>query len=679
MGGLILAKLEDAYFIEDGSTYVLGNSLIERRWSLEEGFFATSSLKNLVTGKEWCKDGPRACHDFGYEGLIGRREGGKLVFSPLSLENVSFSVEESGGLNPHLEVIFHLIDPHPGTRIRRFYRIFPDTCAMITWAEISTENSPSGDYFLEGRRNVMDFLPLSLEGVMAGRSVEFFTRTDVNNKLVQETLFTFAQAPPMKLNGNLLFLTDRRDGEGLFILKESPVSGDRRPEILEDFIFEEDGVYTFGWGIRPEEVLPNRFHRSYGVVTGLYSGDDDQGLLALKEYQMAKYRFLPERDYMVMANPWGDGGCYERLGEDFILEELEGCARIGATHYQIDDGWQRGGALIRIVNNEVIDDDFWVIDETRFPEAFTPLAQRASELGVNLALWFAPDRNRLYRNYKRDGQILWRMYEDFDIRAFKIDALNIQTKEAEENLESLLRDLSERSNGDISFNFDVTGALDRRPGYFYLQEYGNIFLENRYTRVKGNPSNKYYPFKTLRNLWQLASYVLPQKLQVEFLNIDLNRQNYAQGHELAPENYPWEYVFAITFFANPLLWGEPSGFSDEAVARIRPLIDLHKAHREDIFSCNIFSIGDMPDGYAWTGFQAHPRKKGRGFLIVYRERHPSRNHKIGLKFLEEGDYEFELITSSSPAPKRLMSHGGTLDCTLASMNSFALYTYVREP
>ncbi len=675
MDKFILAELEDAYFIEDGSTYILGNSLIERKWSLEGGYFVTSSFKNLSTGKEWCKGNkPRNHHDFAYEGLIGRREGGKLVFSPLSIENVTFSIKESEGLNPHLEVIFHLIDPHPRTKIKRFYRIFPNTCAMVTWSEVCTENAPAGDYFLEGRRNVVDFLPLPLEKPISGRSVEFFTRSDVNNKLVQETPFT--QDSPMRLNGNLLFLTDRRDGEGLFILKESPVSGDRRPEILGDFIFEEDGVYTFGWGIRPEEALPYRFRRSYSVVTGLYSGHDDQGLLALKEYQMAKYRFLPERDYMVMANPWGDGNCYDRLGEDFILEELEGCARIGATHYQIDDGWQKGGALIRIINNEVVDDDFWTIDGNRFPEAFTPLAQRASELGVNLTLWFAPDRNRLYRNNKRDGQILWRMYKDFNIKAFKIDALNIQTKEAEENLESLLKDLAQRSNGDISFNFDVTGALDRRPGYFHLQEYGNIFLENRYTRIKGNRANKYYPFKTLRNLWQLAPYVLPQKLQVEFLNIDLNQENYEPDHELAPANYPWEYVFAITFFANPLLWGEPSGFSDEAVTRIRPLIDLHKAYREDIFSCNIFSIGDMPDGYAWTGFQAHPREDGLGYLIIYRERHPSKSHKIGLKFLEEGNYEFELITSSSPAPKFLISNGGTVECTLDSMNSFALYSYV---
>ena len=53
----------------------------------------------------------------------------------------------------------------------------------------------------------------------------------------------------------------------------------------------------------------------------------------------------------------------------------------------------------------------------------------------------------------------------------------------------------------------------RRWGYHYGNEYGNIFLENRYTDW-GN----YHPHWTLRNLWMLARTVPPQNLQIEFLN-----------------------------------------------------------------------------------------------------------------------------------------------------------------
>lgn len=44
---------------------------------------------------------------------------------------------------------------------------------------------------------------------------------------------------------------------------------------------------------------------------------------------------------------------------------------------------------------------------------------------------------------------------------------------------------------------DLTNG--RRVGYHWFTEYGNIFMENRYTDW-GN----YYPYKTLRNIWQLS-------------------------------------------------------------------------------------------------------------------------------------------------------------------------------
>lgn len=50
---------------------------------------------------------------------------------------------------------------------------------------------------------------------------------------------------------------------------------------------------------------------------------------------------------------------------------------------------------------------------------------------------------------------------------------------------------------------DLTNG--RRVGYHWFTEYGNIFLENRYTDW-GN----YYPYKTMRNLWQLSRYTAPE-------------------------------------------------------------------------------------------------------------------------------------------------------------------------
>ena len=107
--------------------------------------------------------------------------------------------------------------------------------------------------------------------------------------------------------------------------------------------------------------------------------------------------------------------------------------------------------------------------------------------------------------------------------------------------------LDETGNNAV-FNLDVTAG--RRGGYHYFNEFGNLFLENRYTDWQN-----YYPDTTLRNLWMLSKYVPSRNLQIEFLNKWRNAGKY-EGDPFAPSNYSFEYLFAITMAAQPLAWFE---------------------------------------------------------------------------------------------------------------------------
>lgn len=69
-----------------------------------------------------------------------------------------------------------------------------------------------------------------------------------------------------------------------------------------------------------------------------------------------------------------------------------------------------------------------------------------------------------------------------------------------------------------------------------FNEYGNVFLENRYTDWQN-----YYPYWTLRNLWMLSKYVPAERLQIEFLNKWRNAGKYA-GDRFAPANYGFGYL-----------------------------------------------------------------------------------------------------------------------------------------
>ena len=89
----------------------------------------------------------------------------------------------------------------------------------------------------------------------------------------------------------------------------------------------------------------------------------------------------------------------------------------------------------------------------------------------------------------------------------------------------------------------------RRGGYHYFNEYGNLFLENRYTDWQN-----YYPYTTLRNLWMLSKYVPAAKIQIEFLTNGGMLTN-TRGYVWTCY-YSFDYLFAITMAAQPLAWFE---------------------------------------------------------------------------------------------------------------------------
>jgi len=58
----------------------------------------------------------------------------------------------------------------------------------------------------------------------------------------------------------------------------------------------------------------------------------------LRIYQRNLRIHRPSRDEMVLMNTWGDRGQDTRVREKFALAELEAGAKLGITHFQLDDG-----------------------------------------------------------------------------------------------------------------------------------------------------------------------------------------------------------------------------------------------------------------------------------------------------------------------------------------------------
>jgi alpha-galactosidase len=142
---------------------------------------------------------------------------------------------------------------------------------------------------------------------------------------------------------------------------------------------------------------------------------------------------------------------------------------------------------------------------------------------------------------------------------------------------------------------------------------GPIFVENRYTDF-----HRYWPHQTLRNLWQLAQYIDPLRLRMEFLNNERNTNQYAND-PLAPSAYSPDCLFATVMCANPLGWFEASNLSSNYIESVSNLVRIWNQNRSELQSGNMIPIGSVPDGVNWTGFASVSSGRSSGFLLVFRE------------------------------------------------------------
>jgi hypothetical protein len=341
-------------------------------------------------------------------------------------------------------------------------------------------------------------------------------------------------------------------------------------------------------------------------------------------------------------------------------------------------------------------------DPAKFPNGFGPLCKRAKELGVKLELWMVPtrldgaldvlkehpdwvartnnmtpcDRQPSYGGVMLTGIELcnpdcfrWmkdyflRFYDEgftrFKMDTFQCDGFDSLEGDLYDHYEALRRLMHELTTERPGLTFTQDSTHTNRPIYDYYMDYGIIFLENRYQDRPLDHNGRYLPWKTLRNLWQVAPYIPPQKLNMELSNDE--------------EGYSPEYLLATVMFANPLFWESLAAISPESKERLKPLIALYKEHQAAIYEGHIFPLGDIPDGTAWTGFQSHDPRTGSGYLIVYREDNPDESHLFRPKFLS-GPTRFESVIGD-PSVIVCDDPAQGIEIALPTQRSFRLYRY----
>lgn len=630
---------------------IVGNALVERKWTVRDGLLTASSLRDKTSDTEWLRQPGR--QPAPYPGGEPANEKRKLAFttekrklSPVEEECLLVKLVASG-VKDTFTYQFQIFPKSAGVNLR-----FSGGEAPVS-PTVENKETQKPDGIEQANMAKPDpKKPIqALEDLMLApqhlryTQVELKDQTDHHDELVFEREW-LPLNDNFEVACNMFHVENPMNGNGLIFLKVGPLPHARPVKSLWDIRVAGEGRrLTFVGSGYPWTVVPYQEGRAGRIA-------------AMQNFQRCLRQYQPQRDGMFLSNTWGDRNRDSRISEEFLLKEVEAGSRLGVDVVQVDDGWQKGKTGNSAFgkgawgNFRSADPEFWKPHPERFPNGLKPLVDAAKQKGMKFGLWFGPDAENDMANWEKDADMLLSAFDKEGVEYVKIDAVEMTSPAAEVNLDKFYNKVLEKTQGRVVFDADATAGL--RPGYFGSIHVGPIFLENRYTDWK-----RYWPHHTLRNLWTLGEYVDPVRLRMEFLNQTRHADKY-KDDPLAPANYPPDTLFASVMFASPLGWFEVSNLPDEYFKSIPNLVSVWKKEREAIFSGSIIPIGQVPDGHAWTGFSSVSQDRKSARLVIFRELNQAETWSTEIPLLTAKDAKVTILGGKGSATYE----NGTLKATI---------------
>ncbi|MBE7026412.1 MAG: hypothetical protein E7410_02430 [Ruminococcaceae bacterium] len=477
---------------------------------------------------------------------------------------------------------------------------------------------------------------------LKAKAVRLYDETDIYNDLVSSHEKLLYRKFDEYFDASILMLENYIDKKAIMLVSEGYVSG-KKFVGDKDFSVNENAACVFGNGIDEDAA-------EYTYIGGATLAVGKKGSLCDEYKKFYSHMYTNEGTY-IMSNTWGDRKRDTAVCEEFMLGEIDAASTLGVDIVQIDDGWQQGltansglvknGAWGNFYDSDI---DFWAVNKDKFPNGFNVISDYAQKKNVRLGLWFSMDKQNSYARWKQDADKILELHEKYGASYFKIDGLRITDHACEENIFNFAKYIHEKSDGKISFNFDITA--NRRYGYFMAKQYSTLFVENRYTDWQN-----YYPHTTLRNLWSLSEYIPAHKLQFEVLNQNRNEQSYPDDI-LKPSSYPIDYMFASVMVANPLIWMEMTNLDKNQISALKNIICVYKKERDNFKDAMIKPIGERPDGISYTGFNI--TKDGEGYLVLLKEKNEQNTYTYSL---DKNITDINILASSCPDAKLEIKDG----------------------
>ncbi len=662
-------KFNDCSIIAEDNILMISNSMISRRWKIENGLCHSTSLKDIINGIEYLKEDsetPAPCPDFSVEDEC-RKVSYKIYKSKDSIvEEESLRIDVTGD--------------YGGYSIISHFKIYPQTPAISQWISMSghipiaksevtveqpIDNIEDFRTLVNNRKEITGLCDmLKLDNIHKKLGIaDFMAHTDRKDNLChwREDLLTIHSSN--SYSSNLLYFHDQVGDNGIVFLKEAPLPHARPVKSKFDLLCDGGEMFFAGHGSDDLTRYPG-----YPFTVILYDSGEFGRMKALHDYQR-KFRIYDEkRDDVIWHSTWGDRNADKIVSSEFMQKEIDDMKEAGGDFLYFSDGWQKGAAMTSLSMERYMGqwgkEGYWDVDMEKFPDGLDEVTEKADEYGMMKGVWFCPDQVNEYENYEKDIKVLLKLYRKYGFNKIKYDAMTFKTKLAEERIKKVMAALVEGSGGKAFVEIDITAGI--RTDYFDAMQYGFLFLENRYTDFR-----RYYPHCTMRNLWQLAHFVDPRRLRIEFLNNERNMDKYPDDL-LAPFHYSPDYLYVSTIFANPLMWFEISNLSAEYKECMKKIIALCKPIRRKIAQSNVYPIGEEPDGFSIGGFISVAGDTG--YTAVFRA--AGKEHSAVIKIpLKEGKYKFTLL--SGEGEDFTSKAAGSIEFKVPDKYGYSLFKYKK--
>jgi hypothetical protein len=603
-------EYQAAKAIYKNNQLVVSTGKIERTWVWTGMGFQTISLKNQQTGTEYGQIKGKYKCDWDLPGAISDSCRGMLVDIAMA-EN-----DDAGFTNKHLQVVATIKYPDAKLLVQYVIWAFPDAPGIRTQLRIKALDnfSPKGLPDGEGKR--MDcghwiavpsaraeFLPLNFTQQNSRRYWGYYnnpgSRHDPSREMLEETV----------VSGYPLFLTEDNNWasglsveynnglDGVAIVKESPKCVNQQAHYTGSFYSGQDGLAVTGWGLTPEEIIPDHYRDCWATWTIIWSQGNDGMQLALKQFDRARYPAYAERDLFILSNTWGPAnpGGAQFTDEKFLMKEIPALSKLGIDVMQIDDGWQKSGGGPDAQSFS-----------PKYKNGWKDLKSEADKYGLKFGLWVTAKYStaaELKKNIDELGFISWKV--DFDQLVNRSDYEARIAKYRE-----VMKYAWMKTQFTLCPEYD-----DPRYGWYFCKEYGSIYFQNIQESLPAHLTM--VPYQVLRQHWLMAKYFNTNKLQIMLQNPKRTNPDRSD----APQ-HSHSYCFAMGVPFIPCFFQSAQYLDDPGQKELKDFIARYKNHREAIFNCFTFPIGDKPDNQSWSGFQMINGKDRTGnYLLLFRELH----------------------------------------------------------